>query len=81
MERKILVINQNGTFVLNKSIQYDNSGNGKWEIEEIDFPILKLNFKEKGKGELWLEINDHENIISLSSMPWENNKSTEFKKE
>lgn len=80
-EKRILVLNSNGTFVLNRSSQYVNYGNGTWEIEEIDLPILKLNFEEKGKGELWLEIHNDEDPICLSSMPWENNISTEFKKE
>lgn len=75
------MINKNGTFTLKNSIQYNNSGNGTWEIEEIDFPILKLDFNEKRKGELWLQINNNQKPITLSSMAWGNEISNEFTKE
>lgn len=80
-EKNILTINNNGTFNLKNSSKYNNSGTGIWEIEEIDFPILKLDFKSKTKADLWLEIKNNEENITLSSLSCENEISTEFVKE
>jgi hypothetical protein len=62
-EQEILKINENGTFDLKKSPVYINSGTGTWEIQEIDFPILILNFKSHA-NDSWFEIKiDGESII------------------
>ena len=75
-ETETLMLKDDGTFELKSSINFLNSGNGTWEVQEIDSPILILHFKEK--NEVWLEINENENSIKLSSMPGENNITNEF---
>jgi hypothetical protein len=77
-ENDVLIIYDNETFSLNKSRQYNNAGKGKWKIEEIDSPILILDFDSIKKSELWLEIEPNEKQIVLKTMPWGNNLSTEF---
>ena len=77
-EKEILNIYDNGTFKLNKSRQYDNVGKGKWEIQDIDMPILILDFDSIRKSDLWLVIDSNEKQIVLKTMPWGNNISTEF---
>ena len=77
-EKEILTIKEDGTFELKNSILYLNSGHGKWEIEQIDFPILKLNFDSKNKESLWLEINESESSISLCTMSSGNDITTDF---
>jgi hypothetical protein len=79
-EKDILIVYENHTFILNKSKQYDNAGNGKWKIEEIDSPILILDFDSIKKSELWLEIEPNERQFVLKTMPWGNNLSIEFVK-
>ena len=80
-EREILTIENNGKFNLKNSYSYRNSGNGTWKIEEIDSPILILNFNSPKKSELWLEIKKDEKFITLTSMSWGNNIKIEFNKE
>eukprot|EP00388_Colpodella_angusta_P004221 GDKJ01014109.1.p1 GENE.GDKJ01014109.1~~GDKJ01014109.1.p1 ORF type:complete len:156 (+),score=16.20 GDKJ01014109.1:761-1228(+) len=75
-ENETLLLKDDGTFELRSSINFLNAGSGNWEIEEIDFPILKLNFKEK--SEVWLEIKENNGKIKLSSMPGESNITSEF---
>jgi hypothetical protein len=77
-ENDVLIIYDNETFSLTKSRQYNNAGKGKWKIEEIDSPILILDFDSIKKSELWLEIEPNEKQIVLKTMPWGNNLSTEF---
>jgi hypothetical protein len=79
-EKDVLIVYDNETFTLNKSRQYNNTGKGKWKIEEIDSPILILDFDSIRKGELWLEIEPNEKQIVLKTMPWGNNISIEFVK-
>lgn len=80
-EKDILIVYDNETFTLNKSRQYNTIGKGKWKIEEIDSPILILDFDSNKKSELWLEIEVNETQIVLETMPWGNDISTEFVKE
>lgn len=80
-EKDILIVYDNETFTLNKSRQYNTIGKGKWKIEEIDSPILILDFDSNKKSELWLEIEVNEKQIVLETMPWGNDISTEFVKE
>lgn len=77
-EKDILIVYDNETFTLNKSAQYNNAGKGKWKIQEIDSPILILDFDSIRKSELWLEIEPNEKKIILKTMPWGNDISTEF---
>jgi hypothetical protein len=77
-EKNVLIVYENETFTLNKSRQYNNVGKGKWKIEEIDSPILILDFDSIRKSELWLEIEPNEKQIILKTMPWGNEISTEF---
>ncbi|REH00853.1 hypothetical protein [Flavobacterium aquicola] len=79
-EKDVLIVYDNETFTLNKSRQYNNVGKGKWKIEEIDSPILILDFDSIRKSELWLEIEQNEKQIVLKTIPWGNNISTEFVK-
>ena len=79
-EKDILIVYDNETFTLNKSRQYNTIGKGKWKIEEIDSPILILDFDSNKKSELWLEIEVNETQIVLETMPWGNDISTEFVK-
>jgi hypothetical protein len=79
-EKGILIVYDNETFTLNNSKQYNNAGKGKWKIEEIDSPILILDFDSIKKSELWLEIEPNEKQIVLKTMSWGNNISTEFVK-
>ena len=78
-ETDILTINDNGKFTLKNSTLYLNSGNGTWEIEQIDFPILKLNFDSKN-SELWLQINENEDVTLSSILPG-NDIPTDFVKQ
>ena len=80
-EREILTIEDNGRFNLKNSYNYRNSGSGTWKIEDIDSPILILNFNSPKKAELWLEIKNDKKFITLTSMPWGNNIKTKFIKE
>jgi hypothetical protein len=75
-ENETLTLKNDGTFELKSSINFLNSGSGTWEIQEIDFPILILNFNEK--SDVWLEIKESESSIRLSSMPGESNITSEF---
>lgn len=77
-EKDILIIYDNETFTLNKSKQYNNVGKGKWKIEEIDSPILILDFDSIKKNELWLQIEPNQKKNVLKTMPWGNNLSIEF---
>ncbi|WNM18702.1 hypothetical protein [Flavobacterium capsici] len=79
-EQKILTIYDNGTFVLNKSEQFNGSGEGTWKIKQIETPLLILDFKEKRKVDLLLGIVKHKEIIILTSMQWGNDFSSEFVK-
>jgi uncharacterized membrane protein YsdA (DUF1294 family) len=63
--KEILTINENGTFALKKSMLYIKNGTGTWEIQEIDFPILKLHFKSHF-GDSWFEIKNDGKSITLS---------------
>jgi hypothetical protein len=77
-KNETLILKDDGTFELKSSINSLNNGNGTWEVEHIDFPILKLNFRQK--GEVWLEIKESENEIRLSSMPGESEITSDFTK-
>ena len=79
-ETEILTINNNGKFILKNSTLYLNSGNGTWEIEQIDFPILKLKFDSKN-SELWLQINEGDRPITLSTISAGNDIPTNFVKQ
>lgn len=61
-----LVLKDDGTFELKSTINFLNSGTGTWETEEIDFPVLQLHFE--GNKEVWLEIKENKNSITLSNM-------------
>ena len=75
-ENETLLLKNDHTFELKSSVNFLNSGSGTWEVQEIDFPILILHFK--GKSDVWLEINETENLIKLSSMPGESNITNDF---
>ncbi|MBF4472235.1 hypothetical protein [Flavobacterium sp. HJJ] len=77
-EKDILIFYDNATFTLYKSKQYNNVGKGKWKIEEIDSPILILDFDSIKKSELWLQIEPNQKKNVLKTMPWGNNLSIEF---
>jgi hypothetical protein len=70
-KNETLLLKDDGTFELKSAVNFLNSGSGTWEVQEIDSPILILLFY--GKSEVWLEINENENSIILSSMFGENN--------
>ncbi len=48
-KNETLFLKHDGTFELKSSVNFLNSGSGTWKVEEIDFPILELFFKEKKK--------------------------------
>ena len=77
-KNETLVLKDDGTFELKSSINFLNNGKGTWEVEHIDFPVLKLNFGQR--GEVWMEIQESENFIRLSSMPGETNITSVFTK-
>jgi hypothetical protein len=78
-EKDVLIIYENETFAMNKSSQFNDIGKGKWKIQEIDFPILILDFNSINKSELWLEIEQNEEQIILKPMSG-NNSLNEFVK-
>jgi hypothetical protein len=78
-EKDVLIIYENETFAMNKSSQFNDIGKGKWKIQEIDFPILILDFNSTNKSELWLEIEQNEEQIILKPMSG-NNSLNEFVK-
>ncbi len=70
-KNETLLLKDDGTFELKSAVNFLNSGSGTWEVQEIDSPILILHFY--GESEVWLQINENENSIILSSMFGENN--------
>ena len=73
-----LKIYDDGKFKLERGYLYNVSGNGTWETQTIDFPILILDF---GKGhEKWLEIKNVDNKIFLSSIGADTTFTWEFEK-
>ena len=44
-ENDVLIIKENGTFELKKTIEWSESGNGNWQIFHIDSDKLYLNFE------------------------------------
>lgn len=76
-----LTVNEDHTFDLNSSINFQNNGKGTWEIQEIDFPILILKYNSGSRNEMWLVINKNEEHLSLSSMAGDSTISNDLIKE
>ena len=77
-DNETLYLKNDRTFELKSSVNFLNSGTGTWKTQEIDFPILMLNFKA-GK-QVWLEIKENDSIIKLVSMPGESDITSDFLK-
>ena len=65
-DNETLLLKDDGTFELKSKVNFLNTGNGTWKVEHVDYNILILNFKQK--SEVWLEIQESENMIRLTSM-------------
>ena len=64
--KKLLKLNDDGTFYLEKSSNYTNYGKGEWDIEIIDLKYVKLDFKDNKQNDLFLEIDEERNAIILN---------------
>lgn len=64
--KPILKLNDDGTFYLEKSLNYTSYGKGEWDIEIIDLKYVKLDFKDNKQNDLLLEIDEERNAIVLN---------------
>lgn len=71
--KPILKLNDNGTFYLEKSLNYTSYGKGEWDIEIIDLKYVKLDFNDTKQGSLSFEINENTNSIELKDAFYNNN--------
>jgi hypothetical protein len=65
----ILIINDNGTFTLNQTIQLNVFGSGKWELLHGDTDELNLKFENHDDDWLLLEVIKDGKRIELRTNP------------